>query len=87
MGRMSHWEWTHQNCIDDIKFDLKQMEELSNLIKIGDPTDKGAELLRGSIKELKKHCDKLLKEYEKNYGVKPNMRKLREEVYEEMFER
>lgn len=75
------WECQHDWWIEDFKFNLKQIWELKLLLrKHPDMGDKMGEAFRSMIKHIKNRIEFDLKEYEKIYGDKPNLRKLREEV-------
>lgn len=73
------WEILHDGWIEDIKFDLKEINEYSELLKkhIHDPM---GDNFRDIIKNIDKHLEKTCKEYKKIYGRRPDMRRLRNET-------
>ena len=77
----SMWECKHDWWIEDFKFDLQQIWELKLLLrKHADPDDPMGECFRSMIKSVKAHLDKSLREYEKIYGDRPNLRRMREDI-------
>ena len=73
------WEEIHDGWIDYIKFDLKQIEEFKQML-IENQYEDSAEQYRTIIKNLKIHLGSTLKEYEKKYGSRPPIQRLKKEM-------
>ena len=74
-----HWEKLHDAAISDIRFWLEEIWYFKKMLR-KHPTDKMGDDFRDCIKRLKKALALEVKGYEKIYGDKPNVRRMREDV-------
>ena len=76
------WKTKHDWWLEDIAFDIQQIYELHEML-VKHPDDEMGDSLRAAIRGVEKNKEWLCREYKKIYGIRPNLRKIREEVLRE----
>lgn len=79
MNEKPLWEALHDGWMDDVKFDIKQIMFFSGML-VRDPHGRSSDNIRSIIKNLEKNLENTCKEYKKIYGVRPNVRRIKQEV-------
>ena len=74
-----HWEKLHDAAISDVRFWLEEIWYFKKMLR-KHPIDSMGDEFRLCIKRLKKALAAEVRGYEKIYGDKPNVRRIREEV-------